>query len=100
MGKARPLKLLNIATWLISTCLHPCPFYLHLGDHALVPCILASCVYMHRQEQETKTSNGKKEMCRACERGIKQTNMIAMASKETRKQARRQTKGAVHRGQM
>ena len=53
MGEARPLNLLNIAAWLISTCLHPHPFCLCLGDHALAPCILVSCVYMQRQRQET-----------------------------------------------
>ena len=27
-GRARPLNLLNITTWLISTCSHPCPLCL------------------------------------------------------------------------
>ena len=53
MGETRPLKLLNIATWLISTCLHLHPFCLRLGDRALAPCVLAPCVYMQRQRQET-----------------------------------------------
>ena len=53
MGEARPLNLLNMAAWLISTCLHPHPFCLHLGDYALAPSVLAPCVYMQRQGQET-----------------------------------------------
>ena len=43
MREAKPLNLLNIAAWLISTCSHPRPFCLHLGDRALAPCILAPC---------------------------------------------------------
>ena len=101
MGEARPLKLLNSATWLISTCLCLCPFCLRLGDCALTPCILATCVYMQRQRQEAN-------MQRAYERGIKQISMIDMASKETGKQAnkqegkeaRKQIKGGVCEGQM
>ena len=60
MGEARPLNLLNIAVWLISPCLHP-PFCLRLGDHAVAPCVLAHCVYMQRQRQETnrKAMEGK-----------------------------------------
>ena len=53
MGEARLLNLLNIATWLISTCSHPYPFSLRLGDRALAPSVLAPCVYMQRQRQET-----------------------------------------------
>ena len=53
MGGARPLKLLNIAAWFTSTCLRLRLFCLRLEDHALAPCILASCVYMQRQRQET-----------------------------------------------
>ena len=53
MGEARPQNLLNIVAWLISMCLHPRPFCLHLGDHVLAPCVLAPCVYMQRQRQET-----------------------------------------------
>ena len=34
---ARPYNLLNIALYgLTSSCLHPCPFYLHLGGHTLL----------------------------------------------------------------
>ena len=53
IGEARPLNLLNMAVWLISTCLHHRPFCLCLGDRALAPYVLASCVYMQRQRQET-----------------------------------------------
>ena len=53
IGEARPLKLLNISAWLISTCLRLRPFCLRLGDHALALCVLALCVYMQRQRQET-----------------------------------------------
>ena len=53
MGKARLLNLLNIAAWLISTCLHSCPFCLRLADYAPAPSVLAPCVYMQRQRQET-----------------------------------------------
>ena len=48
MGKAKPLNLLNIIAWLISTCSHPCPFCLRLGDRALAP-----CVYIQSQRKET-----------------------------------------------
>ena len=41
MEEARPLNLLNIAAWLISTCSHPRPLCLHLGDCALALCIFA-----------------------------------------------------------
>ena len=53
MGEARPLNLLNAATWLISTCLHPRPFRLRLGDCAISPSIQAPCVYIQRQTKET-----------------------------------------------
>ena len=53
MGEARPLNLINTAVWLTSTCLHPYPFCLSLGDRAPAPCVLALCVHMQRQEQET-----------------------------------------------
>ena len=61
MGEARPLNLLNIAVWLISPCLHPRPFCLRLGDRAVAPSVLAHCVYMQRQRQETsrKAMEGK-----------------------------------------
>ena len=52
-GEARPLNLLNTTAWLISTCLHPRPFYLRLGDRALAPYVLTPYVYMQRQRQET-----------------------------------------------
>ena len=53
MGEARPLNLLATAAWLISTCLHPRPFCLRLGDRALALCVIAPCVYVQRQRQET-----------------------------------------------
>ena len=53
MGEARPLNLPNIATWLISTCLHLHPFCLCLGDRALAPCVLTPYVYMQTQKQKT-----------------------------------------------
>ena len=58
MGEARPLTVLNIVTWIISTCLHPCPFCLHLGDRALAP-----CVYMQRQGQETNRQAMERKRC-------------------------------------
>ena len=67
MGEARPLNLLNTAVWLISICSHPCPFCLRLGDSALAPCV-CTCEGKNRNQQ---TSNGKKEMHKAYERGIK-----------------------------
>ena len=61
MEEARPVKLLNIAAWPMSTCLRLCPFGLRLGVRALAPCILAPCMYMQRKEQENQqTSKGKK----------------------------------------
>ena len=51
LGEARPPNLLNIAIFrLMSSCLHPCPFFLCLGSHAIAPNILAPSVYM----QQTK----------------------------------------------
>ena len=93
MGEARPINLPNIATWLISTCSHPRPFCLCLGDRALTPCVLALFVYRQRQRQETSRQAMEGKIQRAYERGIKQISMIDMARKETRKrakQARRQ----------
>ena len=52
-GKAKLPNLLIVVARLISTCLHPRPLCLHLGDCALTSCILASCVCMQRQRQET-----------------------------------------------
>ena len=53
MGVARPLNLLIITAWLMSTCLHPRPFYLRLGDHALALSVFAPCVYIQKKRQET-----------------------------------------------
>ena len=107
MGEARPINLPNIATWLISTCSHPRPFCLCLGDRALAPCVLALFVYRQRQRQETSRQAMEGKIQRAYERGIKQISMIDMARKETRKrankregkEARKQTKGGVRKGQ-
>ena len=61
IGEARLLKLLNIAAWLISTCSHPRPFCLCLGDHALAPCVLAPYVYHAKAKtRNQQTSNGRK----------------------------------------
>ena len=106
MGEARPINLPNIATWLISTCSHPRPFCLCLGDRALAPCVLALFVYRQSQRQETSRQAMEGKIQRAYERGIKQISMIDMARKETRKQAnkregkeaRKQTKGGVRKG--
>ena len=66
------------------------------------------CVHAKAKTRNQQTSNGRKKIKKAYERGIKQLSMIGMASKETRKQAnkqegkqaRKQTKGGVHEGQM
>ena len=71
MGKARLLKLLNIVAWLISACSHPRPFCLRLGNPALTPGILAPCMYMQRQKQETSRQATEGTNARAYERGIK-----------------------------
>ena len=63
MGEARPLNLLNIATWLISTCSHPHPFCLHLRDCALIACVLAPCEYIQRQRQETSRQAMERKRC-------------------------------------
>ena len=63
MGEARPLNLLNMAAWLILTCLHLHPFCLRLGDRALAPCVLAPCVYMQRQEQEISRQAMERKRC-------------------------------------
>ena len=67
-GETKPLNLLNIATWLITTCLHSQPFCLRLGDCALALSALAPYVYMQRQRQETsrQAMEGKdaKGMCK------------------------------------
>ena len=82
MGEARPLKQWNIVAWLISTCLHLRPFCLCLGNHALVPCVLAPCAYMQRQRRELADKQWKEKMQRAYERGIKRISMIDMKAKK------------------
>ena len=49
-------------------------------------CPHSMCVHAKARTRNQQTSNGKKEIHRAYERGIKQISMIDMASKETRKQ--------------
>ena len=102
MGEARPLNLLNITAWLISTYLHPRPFFLlALGK----PCPSSMCPRSMCKGKDKKPvdKQWKEKMQKAYERGIKQISMIDMASKETRKktnkregkQARKKTKGGV-----
>ena len=102
MGEARPLNLLNITAWLISTCSHPRPFFLlALGK----PCPSSMCPRSMCKGKDKKPvdKQWKEKMQKAYERGIKQISMIDMASKETRKktnkregkQARKKTKGGV-----
>ena len=87
MGEARPLNLLTIAAWLTSTCLHPCPFCLRLGNRALAPCV----------------DNGKRVQSKQV-RQIWQVQHVTKArkltNKQERKDTRKQTKGGVHKGQM
>jgi len=80
MGKTKPLNLLATVARLTSTCSRPHPFCLHLGDHALAPSVLTPCAYMHRQRQETSRQAMEGNAERAYERGMKQINMIDMAS--------------------
>ena len=103
MGESGPLNLLNIAAWLLSICSHPRPFCLRLGDHALAPCVLTSCVYMQRKRQETNRqemegkgakSTWKRHKVDKHDRHGKQRN------KEASKQARKQMKGDVYEGKM
>ena len=69
--EARPLNLLNIALFrLASSYLHPCPYCSRLGSRALVPSILAPCVYMERPKKQ------------ASRQAKKQTNEIGKACKE------------------
>ena len=66
-GGARPLDLLNIALCrLASSCLHPCPFCLRLGGLALASNVLASCVYMQRQERQASRQEKKQMKVKAC----------------------------------
>ena len=92
MGEARPLNLLNIAAWLISTCLHPRPFFcLSLGNHVLTPCVLAPCAKTNTRNQQT--SNGRKR----CKEHMKEDKADKhdrhgkQRNKKGSKQARRQT---------
>ena len=98
MGEATPLNLLNIAAWLISTCSHPRPFCLCLGDWALAP-----CVNMQRPEQETSRQAMERKRCiynaqRVQNKQARQiwqaqhvTGSMTSKDKQTNKKARRQT---------
>ena len=106
--KAKILNLLTIAAWLISACSHPCPFCLCPRDRVLAPCVLAPCVYMQRQRQETSIQaiegkDAKKHMKRhkvdKHDRHGKQRSK--KASKLVRRQtSKKQTKDGVREGQM
>ena len=48
------------------------------------------CVHAKAKKRNQQTSNGRKQMQRACGKGIKLISMIGMASKEARKQANKQ----------
>ena len=108
MVKARTLNLLSTTAWLILTCSHSRPFCLRLGNRALAPCVLAPCVYMQRQRQETSIQaiegkDAKKHMkwhkVDKHDRHGKQRSK--KASKQVRKQtSKKQTKDGVHEGQM
>ena len=103
MGEARPLNLLNIAAWLMSTCSHPHLFCLRSGDHALAPCVLTPCVYMQRQRQETSKQamegKGAKSISKR-HKADKHDRRGKQRNKEASKQARKQTKGGVCEGKM
>ena len=94
MGEAGPLNLLNIATWLVYTCSHPRSFCLHLGDRALGPCVLAPCVYMQRQRQETNRQAMEGKDAKSIwkwHKADKQDRHGKQRNKKASKQVRRQT---------
>ena len=94
MRETRPLKLLNIVTWLISTCLCLHPFYLRLGDHALAPRVLTPYAYMQRQRQETsrQAMEGKDaKSIRKRYKATKHDRLGKQRNKNASKQVRRQT---------
>ena len=53
MGDARHPKSTKHSRLAHIYMLTSAPFLLDLGDHALAPNVLAPCVYMQRQRQET-----------------------------------------------
>ena len=96
-----------------SKCLRPqsiaLPFLLALRRTCLSSILPRSvCLHAKERTRNQQTSNGKKKMRKAYERGIKPISMIDMVSRETRKQAnkregkqaRKQIEGGVHEGQM
>ena len=98
MGEARPLNLLNIAAWLISTCSHPHPFCLRLGNHALALCDLAPCVYMQRPRPRQGQETSKQAMEGKDAKNIWKRHKVdkhdrhgKQRNKKTTKQARWQT---------
>ena len=59
---ASPPNLLNIALCgLVTSCLNPCPFCLHLGGCTLAPKVHAPCVYMQRQKKHRSRQARKKQ---------------------------------------
>ena len=68
-GARFPNLLIIAHCGLASFCLNLCPFCLCLGDPTLAPSILASCVYMQRQEKQAirQVKKQTKEIGRACE---------------------------------
>ena len=100
MGEARPLKLLNVAAWLISTCLCLLPFCLHLGDRALAQCILTLYVYMQRQKQETSKQAMKEKDAKSIwkrKKADKHDRHSKQRNKKASKQARRQANKKVNK---
>ena len=94
MGEARPLNLLNITIWLISTCLHPHPFCLYLGNRALTPCVPTPCMYMQRQRQETSKQAMEGKAAKSIwkrHKADKHDRHGKQRNKKATKQARRQT---------
>ena len=80
MGEAKSLNLLNTTTWHVSNCLRLHPFFLHLGDRALAPCVLAPCVYMQRQRQETSRQAMEKRDVQIMQYGYKVDKHTSKAS--------------------
>ena len=82
--------------WLISTCLHPCPFCLRLGDRALAPCVLAPCVYIQIQRQETS----RRAMERKDVKCIRRRHKADKHDRHGKQRSKKANKGGVREGQM